>query len=175
MKEKLTIQYNLSINTNFKQFIWIFALQKNYINWVSNWRAVKFWQDYKCTLWNLFLFTIFYLFYLPLKIHAPPLYWTTPWEAVVSLNSLFLWLLMEIGHWNFWKEIGDREERQGTPFHPVYLTYLHWRSCQVALSTQRPFQVSVSASLPCPYSLSVVIDSHCCLHWGAILSLIGVS
>lgn len=72
MKENFTIQYNLSINTNFKQFIWIFALQKNYINWVSNWRAVKFWQDYKCTLWNLFLFTIFYLFHLPLKIHVPP-------------------------------------------------------------------------------------------------------
>lgn len=70
MKEKFTIQYNFSINTNFKQFIWIFALQKNYINWASKWRAVKFWQDYKCTLWNLFLFTIFYLFHLPLKIHA---------------------------------------------------------------------------------------------------------
>ena len=28
-------------------------------------------------------------------------YTPIPREAVVSLNSLFLWLLMEIGHWNF--------------------------------------------------------------------------
>ena len=139
MKEKFAIQYNFSINTNFKQFIWIFALQKNYINWASNWRAVKFWQDYKCTLWNLFLFTIFYLFHLPLKIHAtlspmpnyplggccvPKLPFSLAFDGDQSLEFLK-------GDWRQ----GREAVVPAAPFYPVHLTYFHWRSWQVVLQT----------------------------------------
>ena len=87
-------------------------------------------------------------------------YTPIPREAVVSLNSLFLWLLMEIGHWRL--ETGKRDRELPSIqriLHTSTEGHDRWPSPHSS-----SFQVSGAVSLPCTHSLNVVIDSHCCLH-----------